>query len=65
MATLDSAIEMNSHPQYLCAKAILIKRLFEQRYIRYSQSSKEVMEAAKQGGLTDSDSQEMNELLMK
>ena len=65
MATLDSAIEMNPHPQYLCAKAILIKRLFEQRYIRYSQSSKEVMEAAKQGGLTDSDSQEMNELLMK
>lgn len=64
LATIDSAIEMNPHPQYLCAKSLMVKRLFEQRYIRYEQSSAELMDEAKRAGLTDSDNQEMNELLM-
>ena len=63
IARLDSAIAMERRPQYLFAKAELIKQLFERRFIRYKERSSDVLNQANTAGLLAADRADIESLL--
>lgn len=60
---LDNAIDMNPNPQYIYCKAKLVNVLFERRFIKFKQSSAQLLQEAVQQGLSDADRQGMDALL--
>jgi hypothetical protein len=50
-------------PQYLYAKARLVRVLFEQRYLKYVESSADILAQAEAEGLTPSDQKDIDSLL--
>lgn len=65
IAKLDIAITMDPKPQYFLVKSELIKTLFERRFIKYKESSSEVMNQSYEAGLTAEDKTDIESLLMK
>ncbi|MCI2147974.1 tetratricopeptide repeat protein [Bifidobacterium crudilactis] len=61
--TVDVAIGMIPSPQYLYAKARLVRVLFEQRYLKYVESSADILAQAEAEGLTPSDQKDIDSLL--
>ncbi len=63
MTQLDGAISMNPSAAYLFAKAQLVRVLFEQRFLKFDCTAKDVMAQAAAAGLSDADRGEINALL--
>lgn len=63
ISQIDSAILMDPKPQYLFAKARLIAVLYERRFIKYKESSAQVLAQAQGAGLTDADRSDLESLL--
>ena len=61
--TIDSAISMNPLPQYFYTKAEFIRILFEQRYLKYSERSVDVLSQATDTGLSDADRMDVDSIL--
>lgn len=63
LGILDSAISLQPLPQYYYVKAFFVKNLFEKKYLKYSESSTQLMELANQSGLSESDRKDVDVLL--
>ncbi|BDR54206.1 hypothetical protein KIMH_03170 [Bombiscardovia apis] len=60
---IDNAIAINPLPQYYCAKSRIIRKLFEQRFVKYAWTSDEVMAEAEAAGLSESDITDIDALI--
>ena len=63
LKSIDDAIEREQLPQYIFAKSLLIETLFEKRFVRYKENSKQLLADSKAAGLTDTDVAKIHEIL--
>lgn len=61
---VDAAISLETGAHFIYAKSCLVRKLFEEKYLRYSSSSQELKTEARRKGLTLADEQEVNSLIL-